>query len=84
MQTSNTLTIMLHSQNFDITVDEDFTIFLSVSLHKDFKNTNITRQEILSAYIGKVYELYKMENEIDEILECFERQEDSPPVTDSV
>ncbi len=72
MQTSNTLTIMLNSQNFDITVNDDFVIYLSVLLHKDFKNTNITRQEILSAYIGKVYELYKMENEVDEILERFE------------
>jgi len=63
---------MLNSQNFDITVNDDFVIYLSVLLHKDFKNTNITRQEILSAYIGKVYELYKMENEVDEILERFE------------
>ncbi len=84
MQNQNTITLMLHSQNFSITVDEDFTVFLSVSLHKDFKNTNITRQEILSAYISKVYELYKMENEVNEILECFEGQEDSLPFTDSV
>lgn len=65
----NTITLMLHSQNFNITVEEDFTIFLSVSLHNDFKNTNITRQEILSAYVGKVYELYKMENEVNKILD---------------
>ena len=84
MQNKNTITLMLHSQNFNIRVENDFTIFLSVSLHNDFKNTNITRQEILSAYIGKVYELYKMENEIDEILECFEGQEDSLPFTDSI
>ncbi len=83
MQNQNTITIMLHSQNFDIKIEDSFTIFLSVSLHNDFKNTNITRQEILSAYISKVYELYKMEKEVDEILECLERQEFPLPITDS-
>jgi len=67
--------IMLHSQNFDITLNEDndFNIFLSVSLHKDFKTSNISRLEMLTAYVSKVYELYLIEQEVDEILKSFNR-----------
>ena len=77
MQNSNTLTIMLNSQNYDITIEDNFTIWLSVTLHKDFKTQNISHEEILSAYISKVYELYKMEEEVEKIIECFEAQDES-------
>ena len=81
----NNLQIMLHSQNFNITLDEedDFNIFLSVSLHEDFKQSNITRLQMLNVYVEKVYELYKIDKEANEILTIFEAQEISPSLTDS-
>ena len=69
----NTLTVMIHSQWFDISLNEedDFNIWLSVQMHQDFKNTNISRQELLNAYVANVYEMYKIENELDIIVESF-------------
>ena len=69
----NTLTAMIHSQWFDISLNEedDFNIWLSVQMHQDFKNTNISRQELLNAYVANVYEMYKIENELDIIVESF-------------
>ena len=82
----NSIPVMLHSQDFDVKLDEedDFNIFLSVSLHHDFKTTNISRQQMLYRYIEKVYHLYEREKEVGKILELFEAQEDSLPFTDSV
>ena len=81
----NNLQIMLHSQNFTISLDEedDFNIFLSVSLHEDFKQSNITRLQMLNAYVEKVYELYLQELEVSKIIDRFEAQDISLPFTDS-
>ncbi len=81
----NNFQIMLHSQNFTISLDEedDFNIFLSVSLHEDFKQSNITRLQMLNAYVKKVYELYKIDKEVCNVIECFETQEVSLSLTDS-
>ena len=81
----SSLDVMLHSQNFTISLDEedDFNIYLSVSLYEDFKQSNITRLQMLNIYVEKVYELYKIENEVSKIIECFETQEISLPLTDS-
>ena len=75
MQNQNTLTIMLHSQNFDIKIEDSFTIFLSVSLYNDFKDKNITRQQMLHAYILKNYALYLQEQKVNKIIESIEAQE---------
>jgi len=81
----SSLDVMLHSQNFTISLNEedDFNIYLSVSLYEDFKQSNITRLQMLNIYVEKVYELYKIENEVSKIIECFETQEISLPLTDS-
>ena len=77
----NTITLMVHSQNLDIELEEDndFTIFLSVSLFNDFKNSNVTRQEMLTQYVSKVYELYLNEKKVDKIINSFEAQENTLP-----
>ena len=69
-----TLTLMIHSQNFDVTIEDDFTIWLSISLLQDLTNLNrnIKRVDLLNAYVSKVYELYKQEKQLDSILVCFE------------
>lgn len=60
---------MFHSQNFEVTVEGgDFTIFLAVSLREDFTSRNISRKEMLSAYVSKVYELYEIDKGINTIV----------------
>ena len=56
----NTITLTIQSQDYDITVDDDFIIWLS---HKilDFKNTNITKQELLKKYIASLHEIFLIE-----------------------
>ncbi|QSZ41219.1 hypothetical protein GJV85_03520 [Sulfurimonas aquatica] len=69
---NNTITLMVHSQNFDVAIeDEDFIIFLAVTMQQDFKNINVSRLELLNKYVSKVYELYQMENELDKIMKYF-------------
>ena len=63
-----TLTLMLHSQKFDITIEDDFAIWLSVTLHHDFKDSNISRLEMLNAYVSKVYELYIQEQQLEKMI----------------
>ena len=72
-----TFTLMIHSQNFDITIEDDFSIWFSISLLQDFTylNINIKRVDLLKAYVAKVHELYKQEKQLDSLLECFEAQE---------
>ena len=53
MQKTNTLTVMVNSKNYDITVQDSFTIWLSVQMHQDFKTQNISRKELLRAYVSK-------------------------------
>jgi hypothetical protein len=68
---------MIHSQNFDVTIEDDFSIWFSISLLQDFTyfNTNIKRVDLLKAYVSQVYELYQQEKQLDSIIECFEAQE---------
>lgn len=77
MQNSlNIIPLKVHSQNYEIKVKDDFTIWLSISLFNDFKeNPNIQRKELLRAYVRTVYELYQNEKSIDCLLEQIETQE---------
>lgn len=68
---NNSIPLMIHSQNFEITVEDDFCIFLSVTLHKDFPTQNISRLELLNAYVSKVHELYQTEKEYSTLLNNF-------------
>ena len=71
MQKTNTLTVMVNSKNYDITVQDSFTIWLSVQMHHDFKTHNISRKELLRAYVSKVHELYLLEQKLDGVIESF-------------
>jgi len=77
-----TLTLMVHSQNYDIKVQDDFIIWLSSTFQKDFNSldTNIKRTDLLSAYISKVYELYKNDKELNILLKRIEAQESLPNI----
>lgn len=58
---TKTITLKIHHQSFDITVKNDFVVFLAVSIHDDFGLiSNISKKELLKAYVKANYELFKM------------------------
>lgn len=47
MLKTNTLTVIVKSKKYEISIEDDFTIWISDTLYKDFHNKNISRKELL-------------------------------------
>ena len=67
----NTLNIKLDSQSFEIVINDDFIIWLNIQINEDFKNTNITKKEMIEAYISSVNKNFKLQKKVDEMMELF-------------
>ena len=66
---SKKISLHIGGRNFDVDVDEQFSVFIEHQMAKDFNvNGNNDLKVLLQAYVRKTYELYTQEQKIKEIL----------------
>ncbi len=65
---AQTITFEINGWSYDIFVEDDFATYLEEKISKDF-NMAIpdSRKAIIHAYIKSTYELFKQEQEINDI-----------------
>jgi len=67
---SKKIGLHIGGRRFDVDVDDDFSSFLEVQMAKDFNvDGNNELKLLLQAYVRKNYELYTLQNEIEEIVQ---------------
>ena len=71
---SKKISLNIGGTNFDLNVDEQFSVYIEHQIAKDFKiDGNNDLKTLLQAYVRKTYELYTQEQKIDEILKKIEK-----------
>ena len=67
------VTLTFNGSRFDIDLEEHFAEFLEKQMAKDFNlEGNNDMKLLLKAYVGRSYELFKQEKEIQKILQKIE------------
>ena len=71
---SKKISLHIGGRNFDIDVDDQFSVFVEHQMAKDFNiDGNNDLKILLQAYVRKTYELYTQEQKIDKILKKIDK-----------
>ena len=67
--TTKKITLTVNGSRFDIDVEARFAEYLETQIAKDFNpGGNNNFKALLQAYVRKNYEIYEMENQMQELL----------------
>jgi len=73
---SKKISLYIGGRKFDVDVDDKFAIYLEKQMERDFNiDGNNDVKTLLQAYVRKTHELYKQNQQIDDILQKMEKKE---------